>query len=246
MGKKVIVFLAVGAGTIVGIALLFNLFMTVLVGGRQITVPDIRGLREDVAASALGDNSLKYQVIGDEFSVEYPESTVSSQNPQPGQVVKQGRKIVVMMSRGGEFKEVPYCVGKPLRTARIILGKTGLLVGNVTRVPSRGGYPEEVLSTEPLPGTGVVRGSPVNILVNEGSKGPNLIIPDLRRQSYLGAKMKLERLGLFVQESSLDERFNPLRSRIVLHDPPMGHVVSRGDTVTLIISVPGDDEGQSL
>jgi beta-lactam-binding protein with PASTA domain len=65
MGKKVIVFLAVGAGTIVGIALLFNLFMTVLVGGRQITVPDIRGLREDVAASALGDNSLKYQVIGD-------------------------------------------------------------------------------------------------------------------------------------------------------------------------------------
>jgi len=246
MGKKILIFLAVGTGTIVGIALLFHLFMTVLVGGRQITVPDIRGMREDVAASALGDHDLKYQVIGDEFSVEYPESTVSSQNPQPGQVVKQGRKIVVMMSRGGEFKDVPYCVGKPLRTARIILGKNGLLLGSVARVSMRGGYPEEVLSTEPLPGTGMVRGSPVNILVNEGSKGPNLIIPDLRRQSYLGAKMKLERMGFFVQESSLDERFNPLRSKIVLHDPPMGHVVSRGDTVTLIISVPGEDDGESL
>ena len=246
MGKKILIFLAVGTGTIVGIALLFHLFMTVLVGGRQITVPDIRGMREDVAASALGDHDLKYQVIGDEFSVEYPESTVSSQNPQPGQVVKQGRKIVVMMSRGGEFRDVPYCVGKPLRTARIILGKNGLLLGSVARVSMRGGYPEEVLSTEPLPGTGIVRGSPVNILVNEGSKGPNLIIPDLRQQSYLGAKMKLERMGFFVQESSLDERFNPLRSKIVLHDPPVGHVVSRGDTVTLIISVPGEDEGESL
>lgn len=246
MGKKILVFLAIGAGTIVGVALLFHLFMTVLVGGGQITVPDIRGMREDAAASALSDHDLKCQVIGEEFSVEYAESTVSSQNPQPGQVVKQGRKIVVMISKGGEFKEVPYCVGKPLRTARIILGKSGLLVGSVARVSSPGGYPEEVLSTEPLPGTSVVRGSPVNILVNEGSKGPRLIIPDLRRQSYLGAKMKLERLGLFVQESSLDERFNPLRSRIVLHDPPMGHVVSRGDTVTLIISVPAEEAGESL
>jgi hypothetical protein len=49
-----------------------------------------------------------------------------------------------------------------------------------------------------------------------------------------------------VQESSLDERFNPLRSTIVLHDPPVGHVVSRGDTVTLIISVPGEDEAERL
>ncbi len=246
MRRKILIYLAVGAGTIVGIALLFNLFMTLLVGGRQITVPDVRGMPEDIAASVLGDEDLKYQIIGDEFSVEYPESTVSSQNPQPGQVVKQGRKIVLMMSRGGEFKDVPYCVGKPLRTARIILGKSGLLVGNVTRVSWRGGYPEEVLSTEPLPGTSVVRGTPVNILVNEGSRGDLLIMPDLRRQSYLGVKMKLERLGLFVQESSMDERFNPLRSRIVLHDPPVGHVVSRGDTVTLIISVPGEDEAESL
>jgi serine/threonine-protein kinase len=246
MGRKILIFLAVGAGTTVGVALLFHLFMTVLVGGRQITVPDVRGMREDAAARALGDHDLKYQIIGEEFSVDYPESTVSGQNPQPGQIVKQGRKIVVMMSKGGEFKDVPYCVGKPLRTARIILGKGGLLVGSVARVSLPGGYPEEVLSTEPLPGASVVRGSPVNILVNEGTKGPNLIIPDLRRQSYLGAKMKLERLGFFVQESSLDERFNPLRSRIVLHDPPVGHVVSRGDTVTLIISVPGEDKGESM
>jgi serine/threonine-protein kinase len=137
-------------------------------------------------------------------------------------------------------------VGKPLRTARIILGKSGLLLGSISRVSTQEGYPEEVLSSEPLPGASVVRGSPVNLLVNEGSRGPNLIMPDMRGQSYLGAKMKLERMGFFVQESSLDERFNALRSRIVLHDPPMGHVVSRGDTVTLIISVPGEDEGGSL
>jgi beta-lactam-binding protein with PASTA domain len=246
MGKRILIYLVAGIGTIAGIALLFNLFMTLFVGGRQVTVPDIRGLREDDAGALLRESGLKNEVLGEEFSMEYPESTVSTQNPPAGQVVKQGRKIVTMMSKGGEFRDVPYCVGKPLRTARIILERSGLIVGNISRVSKSRGYPEEVLSTEPLPGSKVVRGSLVNILVNEGTRRAKMLMPDLRRKSYLAVKMKLEQLGLFVQESSLDERFNPLRSRVVLHAPPAGHVVARGDTVTLIISTAQDDDDRSL
>jgi serine/threonine-protein kinase len=243
-GRRSLIYLLVIAGTIAGVALLFHVFMTLFVGGRQVTVPDVRGLAEADAVAMLEDSGLKYELLGEEFSVEYPDSTVSSQTPAAGQVVKQGRKIVVMISRGGEFRDVPYCVGKPLRTARIILERAGLIVGNVSRVPTSRGYPEEVLSTEPLPGSRVVRGTLVNILVNQGSRDARVLLPDLRGKSYLAVKMKLERLGLYPDASGLDDRVNAYRSRVVMHEPPAGHIVARGDTITLILA--SDKDRQSL
>ena len=236
MVRKVMLYLGIGIGTIVGIALLLNVVMTFLVGGRQVTVPDVRGLRHFDAATVLRDCGLKNEIIADEFNVEYPESTVCAQDPVAGRIVKQGRRVRITMSKGGEFHDVPYCVGKPLRTARIVLERAGFRIGHVSRVTTFNGYPEEVLSTEPLPGSQMVKGSIVNLLVNDGPPITKMLLPDLRGEPYLGVKMKLERLGLFVDESSLDGDLVPLRSVIVLHEPPAGHIVARGDTITLVVS----------
>ncbi len=236
MLRKTLIYVAIGIGTIAGIALLLNLAMSVFVGGRQVTVPDLRGLDERSAVAILDQLGLIYEMTEEHFSVEYPESTVAEQNPLPGRIVKQGRRVLVTMSKGGEFYDVPQCAGKPLRTARIILERAGFTVGSVARVPSPKGYQEEVLSTEPMPGSRAVRGSLVNILVNDGAPDPKVILPDLRDHAYLTVKMRLERLGLFVKESNIDEKFNALRARVVLQRPVAGFVVSRGDTVLLVIS----------
>jgi beta-lactam-binding protein with PASTA domain len=234
MFKRVLAYMAIGIAVIVGIALLLNFLMAFFVGGRQVTVPDIRGVSEADAVSMLQDLGLRYESIGGDYSVEYPESTVSIQDPLPGRVVKQGRKVRVTLSRGGEFQDVPYCLGKPLRTARIILERAGFVIGNVARVSVARGYPDEVLSTEPLPGAEAVKGTFVNILVNTGPRPARVILPDLKNQTYLTVKMKLERLGLFVRETSLDDEYAPLRSRIIMQEPPAGCIVSKGDTVDLI------------
>lgn len=236
MLRKFLIYAAVGIGMIAGIALILNLAMSVFVGGRQVTVPDLRGLRESSAVAALDQVGLRYEMMEEHFNVEYPESTVADQSPLPGRIVKQGRKVLVTMSKGGEFYDVPYCIGKPLRTGRIILERAGFTVGSVARVPSPRGYQEEVLSTEPMPGSRAVRGSMVNILVNDGAPDPKVILPDLRDHAYLPVKMRLERLGLFVKESNIDEEFNALRARVVLQRPAAGFVVTRGDTVMLVIS----------
>jgi serine/threonine-protein kinase len=245
MLRKALIYLAVGIGTVAGIALIINLAMSVFVGGRQVTVPDLRGLDGEAASAALEQLGLRYELIDEHFNVEYPESTVADQNPLPGRIVKQGRKVLVTMSKGGEFYDIPYCLGKPLRTARIILERAGFTVGSVARVPSTRGYQEEVLSTEPMPGVRAVRGSLVNILVNDGAPDQRVILPDLRDHAYLPVKMRLERLGLFVKESSIDEEFNALRARVVLQRPAAGYVVARGDTVLLVISS-RDEEERSL
>lgn len=242
MLKRIAIYILIGIATIAGVALALNLAMSVFVGGRQVTVPDVRGLDEVAAVSSLKRLGLRSEVIDEHFNMEYPESTVADQNPVPGRIVKQGRKVLLTMSKGGEFQEVPFCLGKPLRTARIILERAGFTVGSVARVHSGRGYPEEVLACEPSPGSRAVRGSLVNILVNRGAADPRVILPDMKMHPYLPVKLNLERLGLFVKETNIDEDFNALRAKVVLHSPPAGHVVSRGDTVMLVISSRTDGE----
>jgi beta-lactam-binding protein with PASTA domain len=236
MLKRFVTYLLIGIGTVAVVAVILNLAMSFFVGGRQVTVPDLRGLDGRAALAALDRVGLKGEMADEHFSIEYPESTVADQNPLPGRIVKQGRKVLVTMSKGGEFHEIPYCVSKPLRTAEIIMERAGFVVGSVARIHTQGGYPEEVLACEPGPGSQAVRGSRVNILVNQGAPDPKVILPDLRTHPYLPVKISLERLGLFVRESNIDKDFNALRARVVLQRPPAGFVVTKGDTVVLVIS----------
>jgi beta-lactam-binding protein with PASTA domain len=243
MLRRFLIYLLVGVGTIAVVALVINLAMSVFVGGRQVTVPDVRGLDEETAAAVLDRVDLRPHVVDEHFSMEYPESTISDQNPAPGRIVKQGRRVLLTLSKGGEFYDIPYCLGKPLRTAGIIAERAGFTVGNVARIHSPGGYPDEVVASEPVPGTRAVRGSPVNLLVNEGPRDSKVILPDLKDHAYLSVRMSLERLGVFVKETSMDREFNALRSRVILQRPPAGYVVARRDTVALVITSRPAGEG---
>lgn len=234
--KKLLKYILIGVAVIGGTAVVLNFAMLLLVSGREVTVPDIRGLYEAEAREVLSDLGLKLEFRMEAFTIEYPESTVAEQDPLPGKVVKRGRKVWVAISLGGEFQDVPYCLGKTVRAARIDLERSGMEVGAVSRVASARTFPEEVIASEPLPGVPVVRGSRVNLLVSTGPRASRVLLPDLRRKSAVRVKLSLERLGLYVKQSSLDDDFNPLRSYVVMHRPTRGAVVARGDTVTLFVS----------
>jgi len=234
--RNFIKFILIAAAVIAGAAVAVNFGMLLVVGGREVAVPDVRGLTEAGAREVLEKEDLRWEFRMDAYSIEYPESTVAEQDPLPGKVVKRGRKVWVTMSLGGEYMDVPYCLGKTARAARIILERAGLEVGAVTRVSDVRSYPDEVIASEPLPGVPIVKGSRVNLLVSKGAAPTKVLLPDLRRKSSVSVKLGLERLGLYVKQSSLDEDFNPLRAYVVLHKPPRGAVVARGDTVTLFVS----------
>lgn len=242
--RRFLAYFAVAIGAIVGIALVLNLVMSIIVGGRQVAVPDVRGLSPQRAAELLSKAGLRYDIAHESFSVEFPESMICDQKPVPGHVVKQGRTIELTMSKGVQFQDVPFCIGRPFRGATIMLERAGFTIGAVARVSQLKGYPGEVITTEPPPGTKVLKGSRINLLVNAGMPQARLILPDLRGKPYLPTKMKLERLGLLVRQSSLDKNFNPLRSRILMHEPVAGSIVSRGDTIDLVISA--EMESQNL
>ncbi len=236
MLRKILTYLAIFAAAIVGVALLLNFVMAVFVGGRQVDVPDIRGLSEKDAMDAIRQGGLKYERLGQEFSLDYAESTVVMQDPPAGRTVKQGRKVFVTMSRGLELRDVPYCIGKSLRTARLFIERAGFAVGTVTLVSKFGSYPDEVLSSNPLPGVPAVSGTVVNILASKGSPRTRYILPDLKGKSYFPVRIQLERLGMLVRESGSEKDLMSPKSRILMQQPPPGFIVSRGDTITLSVS----------
>ena len=69
MLKKALIYAIIGIGTIAGIALVLNLAMSVFVGGRQVTVPDLRGLDERRAIALLEEVGLRHEIVREQFNV---------------------------------------------------------------------------------------------------------------------------------------------------------------------------------
>ncbi|MGD9140342.1 MAG: PASTA domain-containing protein, partial [bacterium] len=89
--RKFIKFILIAAAVIAGAAVAVNFGMLLVVGGREVAVPDVRGLTEAGAREVLEKEDLRCEFRMDAYSIEYPESTVAEQDPLPGKVVKRGR-----------------------------------------------------------------------------------------------------------------------------------------------------------
>jgi beta-lactam-binding protein with PASTA domain len=236
MLRRILTYLAIFAAAIVAVALLLNFVMAIVVGGRQVDVPEVRGLSEPNAAEVLRRSGLKCQQLAEEYCLDYAESTIVTQDPPAGKTVKQGRKVFVTLSLGPEFHDVPYCAGKPLRSAEILIEKAGFVVGNVAWTSRDGTYADEVVSTEPAPGSAAMRGSAVNILASTGGAYTRYILPDLKGKHYIAARAVIEGLGMFVRESGSQRDLMTQGARIVMQEPPPGFIVARGDTILISVS----------
>jgi len=236
MIRKILTYLAVFAAAILGVALLINFVMSVLVGGRQVDVPEVRGLSLADATETLRRSGLKSAHLAEEFSSDYPDSTVMIQDPPPGRTVKQGRKVFMTLSRGPELRDIPYCSGKTLRTAELFIERAGFTVGTVTMVTKTGTYADEVLATDPPPGQGAVSGQVVNILASKGLPRTKYILPVLKGKSYIAVRVQLERLGMLVRPTGGEDGLASVRSKVLMQEPPPGFIVGRGDTITLSVS----------
>jgi len=234
--RTLLVYIGIAVAVTLGIALILNLVMTFAVGGRKVVVPDVQGRRLEDAQAILEKEGLRSRVSFASYTKDFPESTVFSQNPKPGCLVKKGRKVDLMMSRGPQFVYVPYCIGNSLRGATLMIERAGLSLGEISKVREEGSYHGEVIATEPRPGSKILRGERVNLLVSEGVRLPSFILPDLVGKAYPEVKQKAEEIGLLVRASTLDTKADPKKCKIVAHEPPAGSVVSPGDTLDLMIS----------
>jgi beta-lactam-binding protein with PASTA domain len=124
------------AYAVVGIGLLiFLLFLWLNITtnhNQKIQVPDLSKQSLDDVEMVLNDLDLQY-IVQDSasYNPNYPKKSVIKQNPEPGDIVKEKRKIYLTLNPSGYRNiAIPEFFGKTRRNVETTLRAVGFEIGN--------------------------------------------------------------------------------------------------------------------
>lgn len=101
-----------------------------------VKVPSVVGTSFEDAKKKLDDAGLEGTQGDIRYDPSKPIGTVIDQIPPADQVVKDGRRIYLIISGGEQLYDVPNLVGRTLREAKFMLSQRNLLSQEVEYKPS--------------------------------------------------------------------------------------------------------------
>jgi hypothetical protein len=102
------------------------------------------------------------------YSATVATGNVISQNPTAGARVLPGTAVSLVVSQGPQPVPVPNVVGNAQADAQSAITGVGLTVGTVTQQFSDTAPEGSVISQDPVAGTMLLPGAPVNLVVSKG------------------------------------------------------------------------------
>ncbi|MEK7348791.1 MAG: PASTA domain-containing protein [Candidatus Eisenbacteria bacterium] len=166
--------------------------------GEEVRVPDLVGLSEREAERSLAGGELRLSKISEQWSPDVPRGYVSRQDPEPGSVVKRGRRISVVMSLGAQGTTVPVVDGESIQRAEIMLEGAGLRRGRLARVYTDEAPRDMVVASDPPGETVVQQEIAVDLLVSMGSLPRGYVLPELTGREVVPVARALRDEGFVV------------------------------------------------
>ncbi|WP_372920506.1 PASTA domain-containing protein [Salegentibacter sp.] len=104
---------------------------------QRIEVPDLARMSLDKVDDRLAAMDLRYEILDSaNFNPDFPRFSVIEQVPEPGQFVKENRKIYLTLNPSGYRKiMVPDLIRRTRRQAEPTLRSIGFEIGDVTYKP---------------------------------------------------------------------------------------------------------------
>jgi serine/threonine-protein kinase len=229
--------LLIVAGAVVLVFLLFNyLIMPAYVNhSSRMTVPNVEGMTADAARQVLEDSSLVAVESGVRPDPGTPVGTVVDQNPPPGAVVKEGRRIYLTLSGGEVLVGVPALRGRSLRDAKFALERQGLKIGQISYATSDT-YPQNTIIGQSLAeDRRVPRGSQIGVTVSQGRSSSQTQVPSLEGKTLAEAQRLLERSGLVLGTVTRQVSADLLPNTVIEQVPPAGSSVRQGQAVDILV-----------
>jgi serine/threonine-protein kinase len=204
--------------------------------GQEFPLPDVTAITMEEARRAVENLGLELHIVGSEHSPARLEGTVLSQEPPAGTMVKPGRPVEVVISKGSELVRLPYLAGVTVRQASLSLSDLGLVSGDVRWVFSDSLPPEVVTATDPGAGALVPKGSHVTLYVNQGSGQDTLAMPNLVGTTLQDAADLLQKLGLELGVAIRQHAADLVPGTVLEQSEPEGGMVRRGDVIDLVVA----------
>ncbi|MFH1287107.1 MAG: PASTA domain-containing protein [bacterium] len=236
--------------TFLGI-ILFAVFLGFFIAGviisqrKKVEMPDVTGISVVDALEKLSPKKLNLQISEKAFDSAVPWDYIISQYPVPGEEVKEGRIVRVVVSRGIMQTKVPNVESISLREAQGVLRRGGWVVGMIAFVSSI--YVEEgkVISQTPQFDSDMPPDSKINLLVSTGKDKCYFYTPDLIGRNIEEIKKLIKDLELTAGEIQ-EEKTNDWENGTILEqNPQAGYMVSYEDTIDFKVSVPSDEKGEN-
>jgi len=197
-------------------------------GNDKTAVPDVVGLREDVAAQHIHQKGLT--AIPHTGPSSRPVGVVFAQDPKAGVQVDKSASVTIAISRGPARQAVPDVTDLPLASAQTKLEAAGLKsqVKHVASTRPKG----VVVEQTPVAGVTVVKGTTVTLNASNGHKP--VVVPALVGSTQGAAVTQLTKLGLKPKLQNVPS--SKPAGQVVAQNPPAGKEVDKGSTVIVNVS----------
>lgn len=228
-------------------AILLGFFIaTVVVSQRKkVELPDVTGMSIVDGLEKLNAKKLNLQISEKAFDSAIPWDYIISQYPSPGEEVKEGRVVRVVVSRGVMQTKVPDVGDISLREAQGALKRGGWVVGRIVFVSSP--YLEEgmVISQTPQADSEILPDSKINLLISSGNGKHYFYMPDLIGRNIEDVRKLVRDLEMGVGEMQQETTGDWESGTILEQYPQAGYMVSYEDVIDFKVSVPCDEKGEN-
>lgn len=200
-------------------------------GPQTYAMPNVVGLSQDAASSALVGAHLAVGSVTGEYSDTVDSGRVVSAGAEAGSQVVHDTAVDLVVSMGPAPVAVTDCTGRSAADARSTLEAAGFTVTTEEK-PSADVEAGKVISQDPASGQ-LQAGSEIHLVVSSGAE--QVAVPDVRARTTADARSTLEAAGFTVEQKYVDESASTHLDRVQRTDPVRGTRLAKGSTVTVYV-----------
>ncbi|WP_088187624.1 Stk1 family PASTA domain-containing Ser/Thr kinase [Desulfosporosinus sp. FKA] len=202
-------------------------------------VPDVTGKTVPVATDYLNSAGLKLNPeVKKEFSDKFAKGLIIEQNPQANTMVKVGRDVQVVISKGPNTGTFPDVTSSPMSKADAVnMIQNDGFTGKITfqTQPSSSVPRDYVIQQDPLPSATWPKSGPVKLTISNGSPYVSINMPNVINKSSEDAKTILQQNSLVPLVETQDSTTIPA-DVVISTSPNPGETVQQGSQVTIVVS----------
>ena len=203
-------------------------------GPEPVAVPDVVGLTQSAAESAVTSAGLSVGTVTDEYSDTVAIGLVISQDPAEGAIVDAGTAVLLEVSSGPEPVDVPGVVGLTQSAAESAITGAGLSADTVTEAYSDTVAIGLVISQDPAEGAIADAGTAVLLVVSSGPEPVD--VPGVVGLTQSAAESAITGAGLSADTVTETYSDTVAIGLVISQDPAEGTSVAPGSAVDLVVS----------
>ncbi len=201
-----------------------------------VKVPSVIGISFEEAKKKLDEAGLEGLQGDIRYDPSKPIGTVIEQNPPPEQVVKDGRRIYLIISGGEQLYDVPNLIGRSLREAKFMLSQRNLQAQEVEYKPSVQ-YPTGiVLSQLEQAGSKVKKGTLIGLVISTGMESGDIKVPDVTGKNVEEAKKLILQFKLSIGKINYQPASNIPLNAVIDQYPKANAMAKENQRVDLFVN----------